>query len=148
MSVSAAAAGAASGAVWFLCGRLLALGGAVAVVHPLPDLLLDLARARSRSRAHIAIAELVDPFVAAIAAAAKTVPLAQLGEWLVIANWLAYSDRPRATRPPFAKLALPPGPTPPGGAAGFELFVPEADAPATVKALSPDDLAKDLKQKI
>ncbi len=61
---------------------------------------------------------------------------------LVIANWLAYCDRPRSTRPPFAKLTPPPGPTPPGAAAGFELYAPEADAPDAVKALSPEDLAR------
>ena len=52
------------------------------------DLLLDLARAQKVDLGGIAIAELVDPFVAAIAAAAKTVPLAQLGAWLVTASWL------------------------------------------------------------
>jgi chromatin segregation and condensation protein Rec8/ScpA/Scc1 (kleisin family) len=37
---------------------------------------LDLARAQKVDLGRIAIAELVDPFVAAIATAAKTVPLA------------------------------------------------------------------------
>jgi segregation and condensation protein A len=52
------------------------------------DLLLALARAQKIDLGRIAIADLVDPFVAAIAAPARTAPLAQLGDWLVTASWL------------------------------------------------------------
>jgi segregation and condensation protein A len=54
------------------------------------DLLLELARAQKVDLGRIAVADLVDPFVAAIAAQAKTTPLAQLGDWLVTASWLTW----------------------------------------------------------
>ena len=52
------------------------------------DLLLELARAQKVDLGRIAIAELVDPFVAAITAPGQTTPLAQRSDWLVIASWL------------------------------------------------------------
>ena len=61
---------------------------------------------------------------------------------LIIANWLAYCDRPKSTRPPFATLAPPLNPTSPATTSGFELYVPEASASETVKALPPDELAR------
>jgi hypothetical protein len=61
---------------------------------------------------------------------------------LIIANWLAYCDRPRSTRPPFAVLAPPPFANSPATTPGFELYVPEATAPESVKALPPDELAR------
>jgi hypothetical protein len=60
---------------------------------------------------------------------------------LVFANWLAYCDRPRSNRPPFANLAPPATVNPLVTTSGFELFVPEGNAPESVKALSPDELA-------
>ena len=60
---------------------------------------------------------------------------------LIMANWLAYCDRPRSARPSFANLAPPKGPTP-VATPGFELFVPEATASGSVKALPPDELAR------
>ena len=73
-------------------------GGAAApapVVHleafdvPL-DLLLDLARAQKVDLACIAIADLVDPLVAAITAPGQSASLAQRSDWLVSARltWL------------------------------------------------------------
>ena len=52
------------------------------------DLLLELARAQKVDLSRIAIAELVDPFVAAITAPGQTTPLAQRSDWLVAASWL------------------------------------------------------------
>jgi hypothetical protein len=60
---------------------------------------------------------------------------------LIFANWLAYCDRPRSSRPPFAKLTPPVTVNPLVTTSGFELFVPEGNAPESVKALSPDELA-------
>ncbi len=61
---------------------------------------------------------------------------------LVIANWLAYCDRPRSERPPFAVLAPPPPSQTPATPPGFALYVPEATAPDSVRALPPDELAR------
>jgi hypothetical protein len=60
---------------------------------------------------------------------------------LIVANWLAYCDRPTSSRPPLAILALPANPKSPTPPAALNLFVPEATAPDSVKALLPDDLA-------
>ena len=54
------------------------------------DLLLELARAQKVDLGRIAIAELVDPFVAAITAPGQTTPLAQRSDWLVTASWLIW----------------------------------------------------------
>ena len=60
---------------------------------------------------------------------------------LIMANWLEYCDRPRTNRPAFATLPPSTYLNPFGATSGFELFVPEAAAPATVKVFSPEDLA-------
>jgi hypothetical protein len=61
---------------------------------------------------------------------------------LIMANWLAYCDRPTSKRPPFATFASPTGSQPIVPTMGFQLFDPEPDAPGSLKALAPDQLAQ------
>jgi hypothetical protein len=61
---------------------------------------------------------------------------------LIIANWLAYCDRPAAKRPPMAKNPAPAVAKATPATSVPDLFEPEATAPDSLRALPPAEIAR------